>query len=268
MSDLIYGETLANRFAIDLAPRVALVTGGSRGIGRAAAASGSRRRAPASRSDYPRRDGPRASAVEEIRAAGGEAMALSGRRGRSRGGAPPGSRRRRGVGPARHPVNNAGVWPENPAGSGDLAAWDRAFAVNMRGAFVVTDAAIPHLEKTRGAIVFVSSTAGQRGEAAPFGLRGVEGGVDLLHEVARDGARSARDPRQLRRARLGRDGHERGDARGSCGTAREIESLDPARPRRDRRTTSPGRCCSSCRTSRATCRARSLNVNGGSVLAG
>jgi 3-oxoacyl-[acyl-carrier protein] reductase len=29
----------------------------------------------------------------------------------------------------------------------------------------VTDAAIPHLEKTGGSIVFVSSTAGQRGEA-------------------------------------------------------------------------------------------------------
>jgi 3-oxoacyl-[acyl-carrier protein] reductase len=37
--------------------------------------------------------------------------------------------------------------------------------VNVRGVFVATDAAIPHLEKTRGAIVFVSSTAGQRGEA-------------------------------------------------------------------------------------------------------
>jgi 3-oxoacyl-[acyl-carrier protein] reductase len=29
----------------------------------------------------------------------------------------------------------------------------------------VTDAAIPHLERERGSIVFVSSTAGQRGEA-------------------------------------------------------------------------------------------------------
>ena len=62
-------------------------------------------------------------------------------------------------------MNNAGVWPENPAGSGDLVAWDLAFDVNTRGAFVVTDAAIPHLEKAQGSIVFVSSTAGQRGEA-------------------------------------------------------------------------------------------------------
>ncbi len=46
-----------------------------------------------------------------------------------------------------------------------MAAWDRAFAINTRGAFVVTDAALPHLEKAGGVIVFVSSTAGQRGEA-------------------------------------------------------------------------------------------------------
>jgi 3-oxoacyl-[acyl-carrier protein] reductase len=43
--------------------------------------------------------------------------------------------------------------------------WDRTFAVNVRGAHVVTEAAIPHLEREGGAIVFVSSTAAQRGEA-------------------------------------------------------------------------------------------------------
>jgi 3-oxoacyl-[acyl-carrier protein] reductase len=33
------------------------------------------------------------------------------------------------------------------------------------GSRVVTDAAIPHLEREKGSLVFVSSTAGQRGEA-------------------------------------------------------------------------------------------------------
>ena len=37
--------------------------------------------------------------------------------------------------------------------------------MNLRGACLVTDAAIPHLEKAGGSIVFISSTAGQRGEA-------------------------------------------------------------------------------------------------------
>ena len=51
------------------------------------------------------------------------------------------------------------------AGSGDVDVWDRTYAINLRGAFLVTDAAMPHLEKHGGSIVFVSSTAGQRGEA-------------------------------------------------------------------------------------------------------
>lgn len=51
------------------------------------------------------------------------------------------------------------------AGRGDVAVWDRTYAVNLRGAHLVTDAAVPHLEKYGGSIVFVSSTAGQRGEA-------------------------------------------------------------------------------------------------------
>src|SRR5205085_12691688 len=62
-------------------------------------------------------------------------------------------------------VNNAGLWEEDRAGAGDLEVWDRTMAVNVRGAFLVTDSAVPHLVEAGGALVFVSSTAGQRGEA-------------------------------------------------------------------------------------------------------
>ena len=62
-------------------------------------------------------------------------------------------------------INNAGIWEEDAAGEGGIGVWDRALATNVRGAFLVTDAAIPHLERAGGSIVFVSSTAGQRGEA-------------------------------------------------------------------------------------------------------
>jgi 3-oxoacyl-[acyl-carrier protein] reductase len=155
---------LAERFSLDLAPRTALVTGGSRGIGRAVAealAGAGARVAIGYRSDEAAANG----LVRELRALGSEAMALAGDL------ADPAQARQlvRDVvtawGRLDVLVNNAGVWEEDRAGRGDLAVWDRAIAVNLRGAFAVTDAAVPRLEETRGCIVFVSSTAGQRGEA-------------------------------------------------------------------------------------------------------
>ncbi len=155
---------MTDRFTIDLTPRTALVTGGSRGIGRAAAdllARAGARVAINYRSD----EASANAAVQEIRAAGGEAMALAGDVSQ------PDQARQlvRDVVKAWERldivVNNAGIWDEDVAGRGDLEVWDRTYAINLRGAFLVTDAAVPHLIRHGGAIVFVSSTAGQRGEA-------------------------------------------------------------------------------------------------------
>jgi len=155
---------VAKSFNLDLAPRAALVTGGSRGIGRAVAellAGAGARVAINYRQDAAAAHG----LVHDLRAAGGEAMALAGDI------SEPEQARQlvRDVISAWQRldilVNNAGIWEEDEAGAGNLEVWDRALAVNVRGAFLVTDAAIPHLEKERGSIVFLSSTAGQRGEA-------------------------------------------------------------------------------------------------------
>ena len=155
---------LAESFSLDLAQRTALVTGGSRGIGRAAARLLARAGARVAFT-YLRDEAAANALVKEVRAAGGEAMALAGDVSR-----PDQARQMvRDVLAAWQRldilVNNAGVWEEDEAGHGDLATWDRAFAVNARGAFLVTDAAIPHLTKEKGSIVFVASTAAQRGEA-------------------------------------------------------------------------------------------------------
>jgi len=103
--------------------------------------------------------------VREIRARGGEALALA-------GDVSDVHRARQLVGDVvagwrglEILVVNAGIWQEDSAGGGDLEVWDRAIAVNLRGAYLVTDAAIPHLARAGGSIVLMSSTAGQRGEA-------------------------------------------------------------------------------------------------------
>jgi 3-oxoacyl-[acyl-carrier protein] reductase len=149
---------------VDLSGRTALVTGGSRGIGRAVAELLGRagaRVAVAYRSDAEAAN----LVAREVALAGGEAKAIAADV------SDPGEARRlvRDVlaawGRLDILVVSAGIWEEDVAGAGSLATWDRAIAVNLRGAFLVTDAAIPHLEKTAGSIVFISSTAGQRGEA-------------------------------------------------------------------------------------------------------
>ncbi len=155
---------MAGSFTIDLAPRTALITGGSRGIGRATAELLAKAGARVA-INYVRDEAAANSAVREIRASGGEAMALAGNVGD--------------VDEARQLVRdvvaawgrldilvaNAGIWEEDVTGRGDVDVWDRTYAINLRGAFLVTDAAASHLEKHGGAIVFVASTAGQRGEA-------------------------------------------------------------------------------------------------------
>ena len=115
--------------------------------------------------NYLRDEAAANAAVREIRAAGGEAMALNGDVSQ-----PEQARQLvRDVVSAWERldivVNNAGIWDEDVAGEGRVDVWDRTYAINQRGCFLVTDAAVPHLEKTGGSIVFVSSTAGQRGEA-------------------------------------------------------------------------------------------------------
>lgn len=59
-------------------------------------------------------------------------------------------------------VNNAGIADFRPIGETDLATWRRIMAVNLDGVFLCSQAAIPHLARTGGAIVNVASISGLR----------------------------------------------------------------------------------------------------------
>lgn len=149
---------------IDLSGRVALVTGGSRGIGRAVAELLGRAGARVAVA-YHRGEGAASLAARQIETAGGEAKAFA-----ADVSDPEEARRLvrdalAAWGRLDILVVSAGIWEEDEAGAGSLSTWDRAIAVNLRGAYLVADAAIPHIEKVGGSVVFVSSTAGQRGEA-------------------------------------------------------------------------------------------------------
>jgi 3-oxoacyl-[acyl-carrier protein] reductase len=161
---------------IDLSGRTALVTGGSRGIGRAVALELARAGARVA-VGYHRDESAASSVVREIRNAGGEAKAFAGDVSD-----PPQARRLVGDvvaawGRLDIVIANAGIWEEDRAGEGDLEVWDRTIAINLRGAHLVIDSAIPHLEKGGGAIVLMSSTAGQRGEAEHSAYASTKGAI-------------------------------------------------------------------------------------------
>jgi len=63
-------------------------------------------------------------------------------------------------------VNNAGVLVAGPFEALTEAQWDRVMAVNVKGVFLCTQAAVPRLrERGEGAIVNVSSISGKTGRA-------------------------------------------------------------------------------------------------------
>jgi len=178
---------------MDLEGRVALVTGGSRGIGRACCemlgAAGARVAV-----NY-RADGAAAEAVvSRIRAASGEAGAIRADV------ADPGEAARlvaeaAGLwGRLDIVVNNAAVWTDGPIDSLSDDILDETIGTNLLGAFHVTRAAAPHLRKARSTarLLFIASTAGQRGEAEHSHYAATKGALismtkSLAAELAPDG---------------------------------------------------------------------------------
>jgi len=63
-------------------------------------------------------------------------------------------------------VNNAGIWTEAAIEDMSDTTLDSTIDTNIKGCFYTTSAAVPYMKKQRsGNIIFISSTAGQRGEA-------------------------------------------------------------------------------------------------------
>jgi len=57
-------------------------------------------------------------------------------------------------------INNAGFGIPSPIEECSEDLWDQTFDVNVKGGFLASKLALPHLRKTRGTILFTSSIAG------------------------------------------------------------------------------------------------------------
>ena len=60
-------------------------------------------------------------------------------------------------------MNNAGVIQSGPLGDFAESDWDRIFAVNVKGIFLLSQAALPHLKARGGHIINIASVAGKQG---------------------------------------------------------------------------------------------------------
>jgi 2-hydroxycyclohexanecarboxyl-CoA dehydrogenase len=142
--------------------RVALVTGAAAGIGRACSVRLAKEGHAVGVLDL---DEPRcADTVKEITAAGGKAIALGADitdRAQVRTAL---VKLRGALGPVTVLVNNAGMSEFIPFEELTDALWDRMFAVNVRGAFIVTQEVIADMKAAKwGRIVNISSSSAQTG---------------------------------------------------------------------------------------------------------
>jgi len=151
--------------SIDLRGRNALVTGGSRGAGRATSLMLARAGAAVG-VGYHSRAAEAESTVAEIRASGGHAWSFACELSDPAGSAALFERAAAEFGHLDIVVANAGIWPPDdvPIAEMELGQWSRTMRVNLDSAFHTVKAAASQVVEG-GSIVLVSSTAGQRGEA-------------------------------------------------------------------------------------------------------
>jgi len=170
----------ARHLGFDMDGKVALVTGGSRGIGRATCELLARAGASVV-VNFREREAEAVRVARGIVRAGGRATAIGADV------SDPAQARAlvdetvRLHGRLDVLVNNAGIWEEGPLLKLTPERWRRTLAVNLDGTFLCAQAAARAMKRWRsGRIVNVSSTAGQRGEAFYSPYAATKGAVIAL----------------------------------------------------------------------------------------
>lgn len=151
---------MSNKHERELAGKVALVTGGSRGIGAAIAEHLAADGASVAVT-YSKGADAAASVVKAIERAGGKAVAIQADAADADAVRNAVERTVTTFGRLDVLVNNAGTVIPMKVEETTLADFDRVFAVNIRGAFVATQAALKHI-KSGGRIIMIGSCLGER----------------------------------------------------------------------------------------------------------
>jgi NAD(P)-dependent dehydrogenase (short-subunit alcohol dehydrogenase family) len=149
-----------------LKDRVAVITGAATGIGRASAVLFSRAGARLALADV--REPELTATAADVRAAGGEAVAIAADLTRPTDCAAVVDGAVRAFGRLDVVLNNAGVGTMVVGGTVETITvehWDLAQEVNVRGIYLVSRAALPHLRERGGAIVNIASVSAFHGSA-------------------------------------------------------------------------------------------------------
>lgn len=162
--------------SLKLKGKVAVVTGGSRGIGRAAVECFAKLGANVV-VNYVSDERAAGTAVSEAEAEGVGAMAVQADVAKAEDARRLVAATIERFGRLDFLVCNAGIWEGGPIDEMSEEIWDRTIELNLKGTWTVCHAAVPAMKKQRfGRIVIVSSTAGQRGEANVSNYAASKGG--------------------------------------------------------------------------------------------
>ncbi|HJZ84109.1 MAG TPA: 3-oxoacyl-ACP reductase family protein [Polyangia bacterium] len=149
---------------ISLKGRVALVTGGSRGIGRASALTLARAGADVAIS-YAHADAAAEETVQDLRACGVRAAAVRADLVTWQAAEHLARRTAELLGPPGILVANHGVWEPAAIDAMSEDDYDRTLDTNLKGVFAVCRFVVPAMKQAGwGRVILVASTAGQRGE--------------------------------------------------------------------------------------------------------
>jgi 3-oxoacyl-[acyl-carrier protein] reductase len=168
-----------------LTGKTALITGGSRGIGRAAALSLAAQGCDVA-VNYLNSEEDAASIVRAIEELGRRAYALRADVSHQQEVESMVKKVQAELGTIDILVNNAGINPSRPFLELDLNDWNRTIETNLTSAFLVSQAVIPPMrEQQWGRLVFISSVAAQTGGViGPHYAASKAGMLGLMHSYA------------------------------------------------------------------------------------
>lgn len=162
---------------INLTGQVAIITGGSRGIGAATAVLFAKAGADVVIT-FTKNKKAAIEVLDKVRKVGRKGLAIKIDASNSNSGVKVVKQTVKKFGQIDILVNNAGIWTYGKIGEMSAKVWQETMEVNLNGMFYMTNAVVPFMKKQKnGKIINISSTAGQRGEAEHSHYAASKGGM-------------------------------------------------------------------------------------------